>query len=336
MAGAIRPRDARAQRGAAIVTAMVVVLLATIVVAALFWREQVTVRSVENRLALSQARWIERAALDWARVILREDTRTGALDHFGEPWAVPVADTRLDETVTAGAKLDDNQRAAMLAGQMSDAQGRFNLNNLVVAGVADDRSIAIYRRLLSLLGQSESLADTLLARLLSATARTLDNQSVAASALPLLRVTDLLGVSGYDPAVVAALEPHVWFLPSQPMTAIGAAATAAGRSAAGAGNLTPVNANTATPEVLAALADLDPGAVRRMLSDRDRGVFFKSAADAKRQLGDPPSLPVNLLSVNSNWFFVRGMVRFGRVESQTETLLQRSGQTVDIVWQHRF
>ena len=74
---------------------MLVVTLAAVVVSGLFWREHVAVRSIENRLALSQSRWIERAAVDWAKVILRADQRAGAVDHLGEPWAVPVVDTRV-------------------------------------------------------------------------------------------------------------------------------------------------------------------------------------------------------------------------------------------------
>ena len=100
-------RAAGAQRGAAVITAMLVVALATTVVATLFLRESVAVRSVENRLALSQTRWVERAAVDWAKVILRSDAAAGSVDHLGEPWAVPVAETRLDETVTAGARIGD-------------------------------------------------------------------------------------------------------------------------------------------------------------------------------------------------------------------------------------
>ena len=55
------------QRGAAIVTALLVVVLATAVVSSLFVRESVALRSVENRLSLSQTRWIERAASTRAR-----------------------------------------------------------------------------------------------------------------------------------------------------------------------------------------------------------------------------------------------------------------------------
>ncbi len=66
-----RNRYGQGEAGAAIVTALLVVTLASVIVSALFYRESVAVRSIENRLALSQTRWVERAALDWAKVILR-------------------------------------------------------------------------------------------------------------------------------------------------------------------------------------------------------------------------------------------------------------------------
>ena len=121
-------------RGAAIISALLVVALATSVVATLFLRMSVTTRSVENRLALSQVRWIERAAVDWAKVILRSDGMASAVDHLGEPWAVPVAETRLDETVTAGARIGDDSRPGSLTGQMIDMQGRLNLVAILGTG----------------------------------------------------------------------------------------------------------------------------------------------------------------------------------------------------------
>ena len=65
----------RPQRGAAIVTALLVVALATVIVSSLFYRESVAIRSIENRATLAQTRWIERAVIDWAKVILRNSHR---------------------------------------------------------------------------------------------------------------------------------------------------------------------------------------------------------------------------------------------------------------------
>ena len=45
-----------AQHGAAIVTALLVVALASVIVTTLFYRESVAIRSIENRATLSQTR----------------------------------------------------------------------------------------------------------------------------------------------------------------------------------------------------------------------------------------------------------------------------------------
>lgn len=302
------------QRGVAVVTALLVVMLATTVVAGLYVRENVTVRSVENRLALSQTRWVERAAIDWAKVILRADARSGVVDHLGEPWAVPVAETRLDETVTGGARLGDGSRPAMIAGQILDAQARFNVTALVQGGQVSDAHLAAFRRLLSVLGQPESLADMVLSRLLRSMPRTLEGKTVPPADLALLRLEDLRTVPGFDAAVIEAIRPFVVVLPEP----------------------TLVNVNTAPAEVLAALVpSLELGGARRFVARRER-TFFRNLGEAAQQIDGQPVLPANLLSVGSRFFIVRGMVRFDRVEAASETLISRGPDRVDIQWQQRY
>ncbi|HWS75526.1 MAG TPA: type II secretion system minor pseudopilin GspK [Quisquiliibacterium sp.] len=302
------------QRGVAVVTALLVVMLATTVVAGLYVRENVTVRSVENRLSLSQTRWVERAAVDWAKVILRADARGGVVDHLGEPWAVPVAETSLDETVTAGARIGDRARPATIAGLIVDAQSRFNLTAMVQGGQVSAAHLAAFRRLLSVLGQPESLADMVLSRLLRSMPRTLEGRIVPPADLALLRVDDLRTVPGFDAAVIEALRPFVVVLPEP----------------------TLVNVNTAPAEVLAALVPgLELGGARRFVARRER-TFFRNLNEAAQQIDGQPVLPANLLSVGSRFFFVRGVVRFDRVEASSETLISRSSDRVDILWQQRY
>ena len=89
------------QRGAALLLAMLtVVLVATLASAALWtqWRAFEIERAERQR---AQAAWILNGALDWARLILREDVRTGGADHLGEPWAVPLAEARLSTFLAA-------------------------------------------------------------------------------------------------------------------------------------------------------------------------------------------------------------------------------------------
>ena len=307
-------RIRRRQRGAAIVTALLVVTLASVVVSSLFWREHVAVRSVENRLALAQSRWIERAALDWAKVILRADLRAGPVDHLGEPWAVPVLDTRMDETVTAGAKLDEGARTALLAGQITDAQARFNLASLAGAnGLPSQEHLKALRKLLSLLGRPESAADLIVARVLQSAPRTSEGRVVPAQRPPMTRIADLLDIPAMDPATVRALEPHTIVLPRP----------------------TPVNVNTAAPEVLAALIEpLELSGARRFVARRER-TFYRTLEQARDAIDGAATLNPALLNVASSFFLVTGVIRYDRVESQTETLLERMSDRVEVVWQLR-
>jgi general secretion pathway protein K len=307
-------RTAGRQRGAAIITAMLVVTLASVVVSGLFWREHVAVRSIENRLALAQNRWIERAALDWAKVILRGDLRAGPVDHLGEPWAVPVLDTRMDETVTAGAKLNEGARNALLAGQISDAQARFNLTSLAnTNGLRSDPAVKAFRKLLSVVGKPESVADLVVERVLQSQPRNLDGRTVPAQRPPMTRLADLLDIPGLDPSVVPALEPHAIVLP----------------------RATTVNVNTAGAEVLAAMIEpLDLSSARRFVARRER-TFYRTIEQAANEIDGRPSLNASLLSVGSSFFLVSGVIRYDRVESQTETLLERMSDRVEVVWQLR-
>jgi len=320
------------QRGAAIVTALLIVALATTIVSALFARQSATVRTIENRLAITQARWIERAAIDWARVILRQDARSSSTDHLGEPWAVPVADTRVNASVGAGGALDTGATPATLSGQILDMQGRFNLANVVPGGRVDPVEAAALATLLTLVGQPSSLAEPLIARLLAATPVVKETagggtgtgagtgvsplNSPRPSAFPIRRAADLLTVPGFDAVAVAALEPLVVMLP---------------RAA-------PLNINTASAEVIAArTSGMELSQARAFVAARER-VPFRDLTDAN-QAYEPQAqiFKAERWGVTSAWFLVRGAVRYDRIESRSDTLLERKGrELVELVWQDRY
>jgi general secretion pathway protein K len=310
------PRDR--QRGAAIVTALLVVTLASVIVSALFYRESVAVRSIENRLALSQTRWVERAALDWAKVILRSDPAT--YDHVTDVWGTPVVETQLDETVTGGAKIGDSARNAFLAGSVTDAQAKFNVNTLVRAnGEPSVPHMAAMTKLMTLLGLPESLVQQAMARILKSRTRTLGDESVPASDIRLIQFGDLRDIPGFDEAVMRALQPHVTVLPDE----------------------TPVNLNTATPEVIAAMIpEVQLSAVKSFVAQRER-LPLRTLPEANTRMGLDASnqLSGTLVSVNTMYFWVHGVIRYDRVQSQTETLIRRASGgprgSIQVVWQHR-
>jgi general secretion pathway protein K len=315
-----RPKRSR-QQGAAIVTALVVVTLAAVVVSGLFYRESVAVRSIENRLAISQTRWVERAALDWARVILRVDSNP--YDHPSDVWGTPVAETQLDETVTGGANIGDRARNAFLAGAITDAQAKFNVLTLVEdSGVPSVPHMQAMQRLMSLLGLPESLVPQLIARILRSRPQTLDGRVVPPLEIPLVRFGDLRDIQGFTEPVMQALQPHVTVLPVPP-----------------GGNRTTINVNTASAEVIAAATGADLSAARSLVAQREH-LPFRTMSDVWTRLGQGSSETGQLLlSVNTSFFLVNGLIRYDRVESHTETLIRRdsvgSRGAIQVVWQHR-
>ena len=93
-----RRGPSRRQRGAAIISALLVVTLSAILVAGVLWRQQVQIRRIQNQRLLSQAQWVARGAVDWTRLILRSEADTApTVTYLGGIWAVPIAKTRLSD-----------------------------------------------------------------------------------------------------------------------------------------------------------------------------------------------------------------------------------------------
>lgn len=304
-------RGPRSARGAAVIAAMLVVAIAAIVAAQVFERQQLAVRSVENRMDASQIRWIERAASDWARLVLRLDARSTTTDHLGEPWATTVNQTELDPTVYGGARAGTKDARATLSGQILDAQARFNLRNLVdtrTAGgqsvperIVSARDLAALRRLLGALGLDAALAEP-----------------IAAFALyqDLSRSTDLLKVPGMDTSLLRRLEAFVIVLPE--------------RSA--------LNLNTAPAELLHAyFGALDLSAARILASRRERQHFSDTHA-VRALIPGEPDLPPSHFALGSRYFLMEGVIGYGRVESRARILFDRrpagaaDGDAVQVVW----
>ena len=290
----------RAERGAAVVMAMLVVAITATLVTGVFWRQSVIMRQAENELSYAQAKWLIRGAIDWAGVILREDARTSSVDHTGEPWAVPLADTHLNP--------DDGRDPVYLAGAIRDEQAKFNLRNLAGPGGVNTRELAVLRRLLALVGAAEGLADPVAKRVLAAVPGEGGRKQTA---LGLASIDDVLGLEDIDAAVIERLRPFVTVLP-QP---------------------TPVNANTAPAEVLAArIENLSLADARRLVASRDRA-YFKDRSDVLNRIG-PLGLQASdaEIAVATRFFSVDGTVSYRRARLHTQALLRREANRVEAVW----
>ncbi|HVK33452.1 MAG TPA: type II secretion system minor pseudopilin GspK, partial [Burkholderiaceae bacterium] len=90
------------QRGAAMLVALLILTLVSTLATGMVWQQWRAIQIESAERARTQAAWILSGALDWARLILREDARErGGADLLGEPWAVPLAEARLSTFLAA-------------------------------------------------------------------------------------------------------------------------------------------------------------------------------------------------------------------------------------------
>ena len=128
-----RLRHRLRQTGAALLAAMLTVALVAAFAAAALWQQWRAVEIEAAERARLQSAWILTGALDWARLILREDARSGGADHLAEPWAVPLQEARLSTFLAADRNntTDNDADQTFLSGQIIDLQSLLNVNNLV-------------------------------------------------------------------------------------------------------------------------------------------------------------------------------------------------------------
>ena len=310
------------QFGAAILMAMLTVTLVAALAAGALWQQWRSVEVEAAQRARVQSGWILVGALDWARLILREDARSGGADHLGEPWAVPLEEARLSTFFATGATSDtssaaqDDTQQSFISGQIFDLQGRLNVRNLVDQGKVSPVAMRQFTRLFDLLGLPSSevagLAENL-RRALDVSAQSRDG--VDAQMAPLVPQTVAqLGWLGLSAGSIAALTPFITLLPQS----------------------TPVNLNTAPAEVIfASIDEPDMALARRLVTARAQS-HFKTLGEAARLLGDVPGqVTQERHSVSSRYFEVRGALRLEDTVVNEHSLVVRDGLDVKVLWRER-
>ena len=137
------------QRGVALLTALLVVSLATVAAVAMATRQHVDVRRTGNLLHGEQAYAYALAAESWARVIMDRDAEDSSIDTLEEDWAFALPPISVE-----GGFVD---------GRITDLQGRFNINNLVgVKGAPSEADRDYFNRLLVVLDLDPALTNALL------------------------------------------------------------------------------------------------------------------------------------------------------------------------------
>ena len=267
------------QRGVALITAILVVTIATIAATAMAVSHQIALHRAQTLQESEMGWWYIEGVEQWVMTILQRDAETAEYDSLDEPWAQPVDYLPVDEGV--------------LRGRLEDLQGRFNLNNLAsVDAEAQARYAGHFQRLFVLLGAGtdfEAVAVTSVIRDwvdkdqeptgfdgaeeteylgFSPPYRTADR--------PMVDVGELMAVKGMTREIYELLRPHVTALP-----VVGS----------------HINVNTATEPVLLSLVETPGPELTGFLESRgELPLQDVSAIEAGLNVDAPP------IGVNSQFF----------------------------------
>ena len=320
------PKPLARQRGAAILIAMVIVVLVTTLAAAMVWQQWRAVQIEAAERSRAQSRWILVGALDWARLILREDARNGGGDHLGEVWAAPLAEARLSTFLAADKSNDDDGPEAFLSGSITDAQSRYNLRNLIRDGRTDPAELAVLKQLFENINVSAEVANTVSKTLLSSAPPPAARSNAPGEASLPVPETDRPSVPQVPPHSVAQL---AWFgLDTQTLRHIEPFVVLLPRP-------TPVNLNTAPREVLAAVIDgIDLGTAERLTQTRQR-TPFTNLEDAQKILPESAHLAPLRVTTQTEFFEVRGRLRLENQTVEERTLVRRVGRDVSAILRER-
>ena len=285
-------------RGVALITAMLITALASLVAANLAWDNAIDVRRSMVLLNREQATQVALGAESWVMSILRQDLLDSQTDHLAEIWATELPGLPLE----GGGEV---------FGSIVDLQGRFNLNNLVdQAGEVDEASLEQFRRLLRALELDQRLAgmtvDWLDANRDAAFPDGAEDPIYTALAPPyrtanqtLVSISELAAIDGMDKESFDILAAHVAALPGR----------------------TNVNVNTATPAVLQSLDEnMSASDVESLLAERENG-GFADIPTAFSSLVTPDVL--NNLDEASNFFQLRVVVQVDNMRITVYSLLMR-------------
>jgi general secretion pathway protein K len=294
-----------------LVTALMIVAIAAAVAAKIAFAHQIWFRQMENVNDRGATDMLRRGALHWASVALLEDAAQNSIDHLGEPWAQGLPTLPVD----GGA----------IHVSVEDAQGRFNLNNLVQNNLPSAADVSVFQRLLLELKLDPLLANALIDWIDADSnvtspggAEDVDYLNLKtpyrAANQPFVSIDELRLVHGFDPKTVGMLLPFVTVLP--------------------AGTHSTINVNTASPELLSALAGMDPAAAKRIADNRLEKPMQNISDFAKQLPAGTPAVAPGLADVKTDFFLITLDTSMGRHQRRTVALLQRSAiaKTTNWIW----
>jgi general secretion pathway protein K len=295
------------QRGVALITAVLMVALATMLAVDVGFRGFLDQRRSGTMLATDQALQVALGAEAWAADFLKQDLQDSQTDHLGETWARPLPPLPID--------------GGTVEGRLEDMQGRFNINNLVnTDGTTNPEAVKRLERLFAMLEIEPAWASALADWVDSDTqpgfpdgaedsVYTGQNPPHLAANMPVTRVSELMVLPGFGIERYQRVRPYLSALP------VG----------------TPLNVCTAPGMLLDALSEgsREFGLNPQDLATRRKDACFPTLEDLRGALGDAAYNELkNSLTESSNYFRATAWVTIGTTQFTLYSLLARSPGSV--------
>lgn len=304
----------RPHKGVALITALLVTAIATIAAVSMLSRQHLDIRRSSNILSADQAWLFSRGLEDWAVQLMHQDQNDNQIDHNGEDWA-----TILPPIAVEGG---------LVAGNIEDLTGRFNLNNLLNSdGEPSQPDIELLRRLLNVLAIDSIHVDAIVDWLDKNQEMTFPdgaednvylNRQVAyrTADSPMVSPSELLLIEGVNYEDFLILQPYLSALPER----------------------TSINVNTAAAVMLQAVVDgLESGDAEQLVSEREDTPYNTVDEFTNHTLVKPhdSSNGQNTnkvdLAVSSQYFLLNSNASFGRAEIQLASVIARSDNDVRVI-----
>jgi general secretion pathway protein K len=302
----MKPREPGAERGIALLTAIILVAIAAVLATAIAFASAMSARRASTVFGADQAMLAAEGAEAMAAYLLSQAGPNHTEDALNQPWAQSYGPLQLLPGVT------------LEYAQLEDQQGKFNINDLTSNGTTNQAAVTQFQQLLTLLGIETKWA-SLMADWIDA-----DNQpnfpdgaedSVYLSQsppyrppnLPITSISELLALPGFGRDRYNRLLPYIAALPPG----------------------TTVNTCTAPGAVLDGLSgktEYSSSSPQQLLAHRQAEGCFPTPAVFQASLADQAKTAGGVgVQSSSQYFRLRSVITIGTARFSLYSLFVRDG-----------
>ena len=299
-------RFASSQKGVALITALLIVALATVISVEISKHLQLDIRRTGNLIASDQALLYMMTAESWSRRILRDDRQDNTYDHLDEGWATEIPPIPVE--------------GGTISGKLTDLQGCFNLNSLLANGQPNVAAQQIFTRLMQRLATptgtnlSQAVIDWLDDDLNTRTPDGAEDnyylnleKPYHSANSPIYSVSELRLIKGFeDDAIIQ--QTRDW------LCAFGPAANMM------------INVNTAPAEVIESLAaNMSAATVTQIIDQRKEDPYETPQEFVNRHNLASIITDTSLITVSSEYFLFETEARIGQAVTLMYSIIHREG-----------